>query len=134
MPVKVLFDSNILFAQIQFKVDIFSGVEDVLNTRVEAFILPQTLSELKGLAQSRQLKTVKEARTALKLAEQCTVLPVKAQPHEKTDDLIVRAAKECSCAVTTNDKELRKKLRVKGVPVIYLRQKSHFEVEGRTPV
>ncbi len=50
--------------------------------------------------------------------------------EESVDDVILRVASENKLPVATNDSELRKKLRERGIPVIYLREKSKLEVEG----
>ncbi|MDH5441905.1 MAG: hypothetical protein OEY31_14990 [Candidatus Bathyarchaeota archaeon] len=43
---------------------------------------------------------------------------------------MVRKAKEWNCSVATNDRELRRRLRVELISVIYLRQKKRLELEG----
>lgn len=73
------------------------------------------------------------ASLALKLAEKCRVVRVEQGFEETHDDVIVRVAKDWGCPVATNDRELRKRLRIISVPVVYLRQKSHLEVEGDIP-
>ena len=45
------------------------------------------------------------------------------------DDSVVNAAIKIDGIVFTNDKELRKKLREKSIPVIFLRAKKKLELE-----
>jgi rRNA-processing protein FCF1 len=49
---------------------------------------------------------------------------------ETVDDSIVRVALDGPFIVATNDAELRRRLRRVGVSVVFLRQRSHLEIEG----
>jgi rRNA-processing protein FCF1 len=64
------------------------------------------------------------------LAEKCRVIPVEKGLEETYDDVIVRVAAEWKFPVATNDRELRKRLKNLGVPVIFLRQKRRLMLEG----
>jgi rRNA-processing protein FCF1 len=130
LPIKVILDTNFLMVPAQFRVDIFSGLEALLNQKIEPIILSSTYSELQKII-SKHLKEGKAAKMALQLINKFSV--VKAEPYvnETEDDLIVRYAKKFKCPVATNDKELRKKLRSLNIPVIYLRQKRRLELDGK---
>ena len=127
---RVVLDSNFLFVPLQFRVDIFEELENLLNQRFIPIILSSTLKELRGLAKSNSPKKRKQALLALKLAEKCHVIPVQKGLRETYDDVIVRAATEWKSPVATNDRELRRRLKTLGVPVIFLRQKQRLELEG----
>jgi len=79
----------------------------------------------KGSSKMRQQVSI-----ALKLTEKCHIVDIERKVNETHDDVIARVASEWKCPVATNDGELRKRLRHINVPVIYLRQKSHLEMEG----
>jgi rRNA-processing protein FCF1 len=131
VTIKVILDSNFLFVPLQFKIDIFDGIMILLNQRFELVILSPIHRELQKMAEKSQPKLRKQASLALKLAEKCGVIDVEKSVEETNDDVIVRvAAKWGKCLVATNDRELRKRLRDINVSVIYLRQKSRFELEG----
>jgi len=72
----------------------------------------------------------KQASLAVKIAEKCRVVNVEKKHHETNDDVILRVATEWKSPVATNDRELRKKLRSRGVSVIFLRGKGRLELEG----
>jgi hypothetical protein len=114
---------------IQFHIDIFRELDELLNQKVETVIPSPVYEEIQRIACGKS-KLAKEAKLALKIAEKSEVLEVKLEPGESTDDLIARLAKECGCLVATNDRELRRRLRSLMVPVIYLRQKSRLAIEG----
>ena len=126
---RVILDSNFLMMPIQFHIDVFRELDELLNQKVETVIPFPVYEEIKRIACGKS-KLAKEAKLALKIAEKSEVLEVKLGPGESTDDLIVRLASELRCLVATNDRELRMRLRSLTVPVIYLRQKSRLAIEG----
>jgi len=127
---RVILDSNALFVPLQFKIDIFSDLERLLNRNFELILLSPVKRELEALAEKGSPKMRKNASYALKLAERCKYVEVDDLASALTDDIIVRIAKEWNSPVFTNDKQLRKRLRDISVPVIYVRQKSHLEIDG----
>jgi len=102
-----------------------------LNTRFEPVLLLPILEELEKLAKEGSVKMRKDACYALKLAEKCRVVQLKESSSASPDDVIVKVAAEWKSPVFTNDKQLRKRLRDINVPVIYVRQKSRLEIDGR---
>jgi len=129
-PVKVVLDANFFFVPSQFNVDIFEELANLLNQRFEPILLSSTQKELQGLAESSSQKIRKRAELGLRLAEKCRFVSVGKRSMETYDDVIVRVAAEWKSPVATNDRELRKRLRSIGVPVIFLRQKHRLELEG----
>jgi uncharacterized protein len=123
-------DANFFFVPSQFNLDIFEELENLLNQRFEAVLLSSTQKELQGLAESGSQKIRQQAELGLKLAEKCSFVSVEKGPMETYDDVIVRVAAEWRSPVATNDRELRKRLRVVGVPVIFLRQKHRLALDG----
>lgn len=128
--VKVVLDANFLLVPSQFQVDIFEELANLLNQSFEPLLLSSTLKELQGLAESDSPKEQKQAQFALKLAEKCRVVPVEKGLGETYDDVIVRVAAEWKSPVATNDRELRRRMRTLGLPVIFLRQKRRLMLEG----
>ena len=128
--VKIILDANFLFVPSQFSVDIFEELSNLLNRRFEPILLSSTLKELQGLAESTSLKIRKQALLAIRLAEKCHFVSVEKSLNESYDDVIVRVASDWKSPVGTNDRELRKRLRKSGAPVIFLRQKRRLEMEG----
>jgi hypothetical protein len=127
---KVILDSNALFVPLQFKIDIFSDLQRLLNRNFELILLSPVKRELKALTEKGSPKMRKNASYALKLAEKCKYVEVGDLASALTDDIIVKVAKDWSSPVFTNDRQLRKRLKDISVPVIYVRQKSHLEIDG----
>lgn len=126
---RVIFDSNFLFVPVQFKIDVFEAIEGLIGS-FEPVVLSTTLEELQVLSKSGSKKVKREADLARLLASKCRVMNVEKGDEETCDDVILRVAKELGCPVATNDRELRRRLRREGVATIFLREKSHLEVEG----
>jgi rRNA-processing protein FCF1 len=126
----VILDSNFLFIPSQFHIDVFEGLMATLNQKFEPILLSPTHKELQRIAQKGPPKMRQQASLALRLAEKCRIAEVEQDVRETPDDVITRVAAEWRCPVATNDRALRKKLRDKNVPVIYLRKRSRLEIEG----
>jgi rRNA-processing protein FCF1 len=128
--VKVILDSNALFVPLQFKIDIFDGLEQLLKRNFKLIVLSPVKRELEALAKRGSPKMRKNASYALKLAEKYTYVEVDAPASALTDDVIVKVAGEWKAVVFTNDRQLKQRLRDISVPVIYVRQKSRLEIDG----
>jgi rRNA-processing protein FCF1 len=133
MPIKIILDSNFLLVPFQFGVNIFEAIEDLLDRNIEFIVLPQILEEVKRIADGMDDDS-RGARLALKLiGERCKVLDLEGIEGLDVDESIVRAAVKLGAAVATNDRELRRKLRSKGIPTIFLRERSHLDIDGYIP-
>ena len=126
---RIIMDSNALFVPFQFKIDIFEELRTLLNRNFELVLLFPIHEELKIIANKDSPKMRKQASSALKLTEKCTLY--ECGFAGSPDDTIVKMAREWNCMVFTNDRELRKRLRNINVPVIYVRQKSRLGIDGR---
>lgn len=130
LTVKVILDTNFLFAPFQFQIDIFEELEKLLNQKVEPVILSSTYEELQKLVEKAPPKIRRQASLALEFARRCKIVNVEKLPNETNDEVIARVAKVFGFPVATNDRTLKRKLRDMKVAVIYLRQKSRLEMEG----
>jgi len=130
LATRIILDTNFLFIPSQFHLDIFEELNRVVGQRIEPLVLSPTLEELQKFARSKSVKISKQALLGLKLAEKCTIINVEREYDESNDDAILRAALKIKCAVATNDRKLRQKLRDVGVPVVFLRQKSTLMLDG----
>lgn len=128
MPQVVLFDTNFLLIPVRFHVDIYDETINALGDIVE-FTVPSTvMDEIKALKQRSKPKFVKELSLAEKIAERCRVIPVTLGEDETVDDSILRVASLNGYVVGTTDAELRRRLRLKGVRVLVLRQRQYISL------
>lgn len=130
-PLRVILDSNALFVPSQFKIDIFEGLRNIFGKGFEAIVFPQILKEVEKIAKGGSPKMRKEARCAIEVAEKCRLIEPNDGSAGTADDVIVQMALKWRCPVFTNDRELKRRLRDINVPVIYVRQKSRLEIDGR---
>jgi rRNA-processing protein FCF1 len=127
---KIILDSSALFVPLQFRIDIFEELKNLLKTNFEPILLPSILRELEIIAQKGTPSMRRKASYALHLAQKCRLFKTD-EKFTSPDDAIVEFAGRWKCPVFTNDRMLRRRLRNISVPVIYVRQKSHLEVDGR---
>ncbi len=126
---KILLDTNFLMIPCQFRADIFSELERMCSFSYKLFILDATLAELKKLALSKGKKGGC-ARVALKLIEANNVEVFSSQDYtdKHTDDLIVKITNK-DWIVATQDMNLKRRLKEKGVGLIILRQKGYLMLD-----
>ncbi|RMF88848.1 MAG: nucleotide-binding protein [Methanobacteriota archaeon] len=123
---KVILDTNFLMVPFQFKVDILSELDRLLEAGYEAVIPDKVLRELKTLSQKGSLKVRKAAKVALQLAEGMKKVSVEAEDP----DSAILAITEKGTVVCTNDRELRRRVLEKGGRVVFLRQRRTLALEG----
>ncbi|MEM3705200.1 MAG: nucleotide-binding protein [Candidatus Bathyarchaeia archaeon] len=128
--VKVILDSNALFVPLQFKIDIFEELRSLLKANIEPILLSSVRQELEKLTEHGAPSMRKKAAYALQLAEKCRLIET-SENFASPDDAIVGFAGKWKTPVFTNDRMLRRRLRDISVPVIYVRQKSRLEIDGR---
>ncbi len=109
----------------QFHVDVIAELEKILpssHLTVPSLII-QELEHIKKRSKGRNLSA---ARIALKLARSSPIVIKDVELNGTVDDTLLRISK----ILCTNDRELRRKARKRGITVIYLRQKKYLAVDG----
>ncbi|ABN69933.1 SSU processome protein Utp24 [Staphylothermus marinus F1] len=133
MPKKplILLDTNMLLL-IADGINVFEQIEEKILAKPEYIVLKPVIEELEKIMNKGNPSLRRKARFALEIAKKfCKIVDIRTMPGEKVDDLLIRYAMQNNAAVATNDRELRKKLREKGIPEIYLREEGMIiEVEG----
>ncbi|MBU2565219.1 MAG: hypothetical protein KJ655_03065 [Candidatus Thermoplasmatota archaeon] len=115
----VILDSNVLLMVFQFRINIESELSRLLGKY--EIVIPTTVKN--------ELKTLKDkhAKSALSFSERYRAISANGN----TDDSILELAEKEKGIVVTNDRILKKRLRAKNIPVVFLRAKTHLEMEGR---
>lgn len=122
----VLLDANFLMIPETHGIDIFSELDRLLDKKYELVVPEVVIGELERLKKEGDSSERKASRIALELADRAK----KIKSENPADEEILKLSQEKNCVVGTNDSNLRKKLRNKGIPVIYIRQKSHLDING----
>ncbi len=123
---KVVFDTNMLLAVVQFKIDVFELVREKFGNRVEFFVTESILKELEEISKKGKKKE-KEIRLVKELAEKNKVKVVESS-EQRADDALVKLAEQ-GFFVASNDKVLRKRIKMLSGKNIYLRSKKLIEIE-----
>ena len=128
---KIILDTNFLLIPAQFRVDIFSEIQRIVDFPYQLCIVDKSLDELKNIAEKQK----KPSKLAVKLTlgliktKDLKIIPVKqGNSRASADDLIVElASKEPgSYIIATQDRLLRQRLKEAKVNVIVLRQKKYL--------
>ncbi|MFP4005467.1 MAG: PIN domain-containing protein [Candidatus Hadarchaeia archaeon] len=123
----LVLDTNILMTPERWGVDIFKEFERLVDKEYKLIVPEAVIKELEDLKEIGETKEKKAAKIGLELASKAKEIPSKKPADEK----ILRLSEKRKCIVATNDKELKKALRERGVPVIYLRQTTHLNITGK---
>jgi len=126
----ILADTSFLLAPYDFKLNIIEELERVVDGNFTLLVPSFCIDEINRLIRKGFIMRQK-ARLALELIKKhATVLKACTKEGESVDDAIVRIAKEMGAIVATGDREIRKKLRKEGIPVIFIRARKKLELDG----
>ena len=125
---EVVIDTNFFMVPFQFNVDIIDELEKALPSyklTTPIFVI----NELKGLKRNNKGKIRLNADLALKLANSSNIeiKEISLENNETVDDALLRVSE----VLATNDIELKKRARKKGITVAYLRQKKYIAIDGK---
>lgn len=103
---KIIFDTNMLLAIHQYKIDIFSEVKRIADFNYRVCILDKTIDELEKIIKEQRGKNKDAAKLALKFIDRFEIIKTK---EGKMDDLLVQLSKDN--IIATQDRELIKRLK-----------------------
>ena len=111
----------------QFPLDLQDELERLLPS-YELIVPSIVINELKKIKSKFKGKNKASAAIALKIASSppFKIRPIHLYDDESVDDALIRIS-EVLC---TNDRELRKRAREKGITVVYLRQRRYLAIDG----
>ncbi len=123
----IIADTSFLVDCVMNKIDLFGELTRILDTTYTLAVLDRTMEELDVvIAKKREVgRAAKLARTIL-LAKKVTVLKTEGG---HTDELLFYMADD-QHIIATQDRELKRQLKVKKQPVIILRAGKKLELIG----
>jgi len=127
---KILLDTNFLLIPVQFRLDIFSEICNICNFNYKLYILDKTIGELNNIMEKQKGKSKEAAKLALKLIKLKKVNIIKTKENLTVDNLMLKKADK-NYIVATQDKLLKKQLKIRQIPIITLRQKKRLILEGK---
>ena len=125
---EVVIDTNFFMVPFQFNVDVIDELEKLLPSY--KLTTPQfVINELKGLKHNKNNTIRLNASLALKLAKSSNIeiKDISLNEGETVDDALLRVSE----VLDTNDIDLKKRAKNKGISVVYLRQKKYISIDGK---
>jgi len=122
-PRKVVIDTNFFLIPYQFKIDILTELEHLIDVHHVYIITSKTIKELEKIAENSGKKGA-GGKFALKLIEANKDKMEIMESNKPVDTWIEEYAEEHGAIVCTNDIKLKKKLKDNGIKVISLRGKT----------
>lgn len=125
---EVVIDTNFFMVPFQFNVDVIDELEKLLPSyklTTSQFVI----NELKGLKHNKNNTIRLNASLALKLAKSSNIeiKDISLNEGETVDDALLRVSE----VLATNDIDLKKRAKNKGISVVYLRQKKYISIDGK---
>lgn len=110
----IILDTNFLLYAARYKIDVEAELTRILNEPFMIAVLDKTFDELHGK---------KDEKLAIELAKKFAVLHAGSG---SVDDML---AEEENAIIATQDKELKARLKQKGLKILVIRQKNHLMLE-----
>jgi rRNA-processing protein FCF1 len=120
---ELILDTNFLLTPFQFKVDVFTELDHIIEGPYQMVSSTQVLRELKKISRNTG-RSGAAARFALKLLEANKERIKIIKSDKPVDDWVVEHSKEKKAIVATNDIKLKKRLKKYGIKVMGLRTKT----------
>jgi len=128
--VLVILDTSALIYPFQTGVDFVRGIQEMVLAPVTFAVTDGTVRELESIRRGRSPSLSMAAEKALAFSRNLRVLHSDAT---STDEQIVSLAEEFGAAVATADSVLRKELRKRRIPVVFVSKGKRIRIEGIFP-
>ena len=125
-PRAVVIDTNFFLIPYQFKIDILTELEHLIDVHHNFVITSRTLRELEKITKNIGKKGA-AARLALKIIEANRKCIEIIDSNKPVDKWITEYAKKHGAIVCTNDIRLKKTLKESGIKIISLRGKTKID-------
>jgi rRNA-processing protein FCF1 len=120
----VILDTSAVLMLFEFSIDLKAELTRLIG-RYHILVPTSVVDELQMLARRGRGKQSQMAKAALKFIENYKTIDTVKHGDEAMVDL----ARSLHCAVVTNDRELRNRLKEIPVPVVFLRAKQKLMLE-----
>jgi len=125
---KVILDTNFFMVPEKFKIDVFGELDRIVEGEYELVTVDSVIKELNKLSRGNG-KDARAARIGLKLFKGKDLKVLKTKEKNADEAILKLSEKISNCVVATLDKELEKKLKKRGIKLIYLRSKKYLVLE-----
>lgn len=117
----ILLDTNFIVSALKNKINLDLELDRVVKDKYQKKIIDKTIDELEKL-------NTEHARLSLKILEKQKIKKIKSKTNN-VDNEIVRNSDD-ETIVATLDRELKTRLKDKGVKIITIRQKKYFSLNN----
>jgi rRNA-processing protein FCF1 len=124
----VILDTSALIYPFQTGVDFVKGIREMVLAPATFAVTDGVVRELESIRRGRSPSLSMAAEKALAFSKDLKVLHSDAT---NTDEQIVTLAKETGAAVATSDSLLRKELRKRRIPVVFVSKGKRIIIEGK---
>lgn len=122
----IILDTNFLMVLYKYRIDIFSGIENLVPEAHNIATLGNVIKELEGIQKGSKGADRIASKIALQLIQKEGMEIIKCEGP--VDESIMNfSLNNKDAIICTNDKKLRKKLKENGVHTICMRDKSRLE-------
>lgn len=118
-------DTSFLISCIEFKIDWENELNRIIDEKYEIIILDKVKEELKKVMEKGG-KQGRYAKLALSIINQKKYKTEKTTEGYADNQLLERSEKNL---IATQDTELKKRIKEKGNPIIFIRQKKYLKKE-----
>jgi len=126
----IFLDTNFLMAIGQMtSLNLTYELDRVLPGKRELIILEPILLELKKLNQSGKIKVEKEAEIALRYIEKECKIWNTDYDHKNIDFVLLEYGERYNGIIATNDRQLKRLARKKGLLTLFIRNQSYLMLE-----
>lgn len=127
----VIMDTDIIIHSLENKIDFMNEIIAIIEHPVKLCVTSSTLRELEKMAKRGSWRISRIANIALNLLKKKSIEVIDDEylGELSTDEKIAILAEKLEGIVATDDRELRKKLKEKGIPVIYVREESKLVLD-----
>jgi len=123
---KIVLDTNFLMAIYDLKIDVFEEIFKVCDFKYELYVLEGSIQELERFIKGNLLSKKQAALFAMKILKNKEVKVLESDFKGSVDDQLVDLV---DYIIATVDKDLRKRLKEKGVKILTIRQKKYVVAE-----
>ncbi len=131
LTLHVLLDANFLALPAEFGIDIFTETTALLEQRVHFIVLESVVNEINSRVSSSLKSRSRIFNVAKDLLKQCEIVSVAPSLAQlPVDEQLLEYAAVTGAVLATNDQQLRRRARERGVPVLILRSKKYLLLDG----
>ncbi|HIE34013.1 MAG TPA: nucleotide-binding protein [Candidatus Altiarchaeales archaeon] len=129
--IKVIIDTNFFLIPYQHRIDIFSEIERLIARKYELLTTSNVIRELKAILENPESSGADKtgAKIAFQLIEKKSIQVIK--DNLSVDNAMVWFAEKNrpDVIVCTNDRQLKRRLKKRGIRIISMREKNHLDLD-----